>query len=66
MVRKPIDQINFKLEEMYYAFVWVYMTVRHASVFDAKNVCHHISQLTQLISRNIPHPERFNQMIYIY
>ncbi len=27
--------------------------------------CPHISQLSQLISGNIPHPERFNQMIYI-
>ena len=27
--------------------------------------CHHISQLTQLISGNIPHPERFDQMIHI-
>ncbi len=43
----------------------VYMTVRQASVFDAKNFCHHISQLTQLISGNFPHPERFDQMIYI-
>ncbi len=45
--------------------VWVIMTVRLASVKDAINFCHHISQLTQLISRNIPHPERFDQMIYI-
>ncbi len=27
--------------------------------------CRHISQLTQLISLYIPHPERFYQMIYI-
>ena len=65
MVCKPINQINFKLEEMYNAIFWVYMTIRQASVFDAKNLCHHISPLTQLISGNIPHPERFNQMIYI-
>ncbi len=30
------------------------------SVFDADHFCHYISQLT-----NVPHPERFNQMIYI-
>ncbi len=41
------------------------MTVRQASVFDANNFCHHISQLTQLMSGNIPHPERFDQMIHI-
>ena len=46
MVCKPINQINFKLEEMYYAIVWVIMTVRQASVFDANNFCRHISQLT--------------------
>ena len=34
MVCKPINQINFKLEEMYDAVVWVFMTVRQASVFD--------------------------------
>ncbi len=55
----PIDQINFKLEEMYDTIVWVFMTARQASVFDANNFCHHISQLTQLISWNISHPERF-------
>ncbi len=65
MVCKPINQINFKLEEMYDAIVWVYMTVRQVNVFDSKKFCHHISQLTQLISGNVPHPERFNQMIYI-
>ncbi len=65
MVCKPINQINFKLEEMYNAIVWVIMTVRQASVFDANNICHHSSQLTQLIGGNIPHPERFDQMIYI-
>ena len=65
MVCKPINQVNFKLDEMYDAIVWVIMTVRQASVFDAKNFCHHISQLTQLINGNIPHPERFNQMIHI-
>ncbi len=58
-------RINFKLEEMYDAIVWVIMTVRQASVFDANNFCHHISQLTQLMSGNIPHPERSDQMIYI-
>ena len=62
MVCKPINQINFNLEEMYDAIVWEIMTVRQASAFDANNFCHHISQLTQLISGNIPHPERFNQM----
>ncbi len=41
------------------------MAVKQASVFDAYNFCHHISQLTQLISGNISHPERFDQMIYI-
>ncbi len=51
MVWKPNNQINFKLEEMYDATVWVIMTVRQASVFDANNFSHHISQLTQLISR---------------
>ena len=67
MVCKPINQINFKLEEMYDAIVWVIMTVRQASVFDANNFCHHISQLTQLISKNIQvsHPEHFDHMIYI-
>ena len=65
MVCKPINQINFKLEEMYDAIVWVIMTVRQASVFDANNFCHHISQLTHLMSGNIPHPERFDQMVHI-
>ena len=65
MVCKPINPINFKLEEMYDAIVWVYMTMRQVKEFDAKNFCHHISQLTQLITGNIPHPERFDQMIYI-
>ncbi len=60
MVCKPINQINFKLEEI----VCVFMTVRQASVFDANNFFHHISQLTQVISGNIAHPERFDQMIY--
>ncbi len=55
MVCKPINPINFKLEERYVAIVWVIMTERQASVFDAKNFCHHISLLTQLISLNIPH-----------
>ncbi len=41
------------------------MTIRQASVFDANNFCHYISQLTQLISWNIPHPERYDQMKYI-
>ncbi len=36
MVCKPINLINFKLEEMYDASVWVFMTVRQASVFDAE------------------------------
>ncbi len=65
MVCKPINQINFKLEERYDTIVWVYMTVRQASVFDAKNFWHHISQRTQLIRGNIPHPERLDQVIYI-
>jgi hypothetical protein len=65
MVCKPIDLINFKSEEMYDTMVWVFMTVRQASVFDANKFCHCISQLTKLISGNIPHPERFDQMIYI-
>ena len=65
MVCKQINQIDFKLEERYNAIAWVYMTIRQASVFDAKNFCHHISQLTQLIRGNIPHPVRFDQMIYI-
>ena len=37
MVCKPINQVNFKLEEMYDAIVWGIMTVRQASVFDANN-----------------------------
>ncbi len=65
MVCKPINQMNFILEEINDAIVWVIMTVRQASVFDANNFCHHISQLTKLISRNIPHPEHFDQMLYI-
>ncbi len=65
MVCKPINPINFKLEELYDAIVWVIMTVGQASVFDLNNFCHHISQLTQLMSGNIPHPERFDQMIHI-
>jgi hypothetical protein len=65
MVCKPINQINLKLEEMYDAIVWVIMTARQAGVFDANNFCHHISQLTQLMSRNIPHPEGLDQMIHI-
>ncbi len=65
MVCKIINQINFKLEEMYDAIVWVIMIVRQASVFGANSYCHHISQLTQLMSGNVPHPARFHQMIYI-
>ncbi len=65
MVPKPINQINFRLEEMYNAIVWVILTVRQAILFDANDFCYHISQLTQLISRNIPRPERFDQMMYI-
>ena len=65
MVCKPINQINFKLDEMHDAMVWVIITVRQASVFDANNFCHHISHLTQLMSGNIPRPERFDQMIHI-
>ena len=65
MVCKPMNQINFKLDEMYDAIVWVIMTVRQESVFYANIFCPHISQLTQLINVNIPHPERFDQMIYI-
>jgi hypothetical protein len=65
MVCKPINQINFKLEEMYDAIVWVFMIVRQASVFDANIFGHHISQLKHLISGNIPHPERFVQMVCI-
>jgi hypothetical protein len=47
------------------AMVWVFMTIGQASVFDANSFSHHISQLTQLIRGNIPHPERFDLMIYI-
>ncbi len=65
MVCKPIKLIDSKLEEIYYAMVWVLMTIRQASVFDANIFCNHISQLKQLISRDIPHPERFDQMICI-
>jgi len=54
MVCKPINQINFKLEEMYDAIVWVIMTVRQASVFDANKFCHHISQLTQRLAGIFP------------
>jgi hypothetical protein len=39
MVYKPVNQINFKLEEMYESIIWVYMTVRQASVFDANHFC---------------------------
>jgi hypothetical protein len=60
MVCKPINLINVKLDEMYDSMVWVYMPV-----FDANIFCHHIFQLTQLISGNIPHPECFDQIIYI-
>ncbi len=65
MVCKPMNLITFKLDEMYNTMVWVFMTIRQASVFDANNFCHHVFQLTQLISWNIPHPEHFDQMIYI-
>jgi hypothetical protein len=54
MVCKPINQINFKLEEMYNVIVWAFMTVGQVSVFDADNFCHHISQLTQLIGGYSP------------
>ncbi len=40
------------------------MTIRQASEFDANIFCNHISQLTQLMSKNFNHPERFDQMIY--
>ncbi len=49
---------------MYDSIILVFMTVRQASIFDANHFCHHISQLTQLMSGNIPHPERFDQMIH--
>jgi hypothetical protein len=42
---------------------WFYTTIQ-ATVFDVNIFCHHISQLTQLTSGNIPHPEHFDQMIY--
>ncbi len=35
MVCKPMNLINAKLEDMYDAMVWVFMTVRQANVFDA-------------------------------
>ncbi len=65
MVCKPINLINAKLEEMHDTMHWVFMTVRQKSIFDANIFCHHSSQLTKLISGNIPHPERFDLMIYI-
>ena len=65
MVCKPINLINFKLEDFYDTMVWIFMTVRQASVVDANNICHHISQLTQPISWNIPHPERFDHMMIV-
>jgi hypothetical protein len=44
--------------------LWFNTTIQ-ATVFDANNFCHRISQLTQLTSGNIPHPVRFDQMIHI-
>ncbi len=64
MVCKPRNLINAKLEEIYDAIVWIFMTVRKANVFDANNFCHHISQLIQLIRGNIPHRKHFDQMMY--
>ena len=37
MVCKPINRINFKLENIYDTMVWIFMTVRQESVFDANN-----------------------------
>ena len=37
MVCKPINLINFKLENIYDTMVWIFMTVRQESVFDANN-----------------------------
>jgi hypothetical protein len=63
MVCKPTNLIKFKLGEMYDAIVWVIMIIRQDSVFDANIFFgHHISQLTQLISGNIHHPERLDDI----
>jgi hypothetical protein len=37
MVRKTNNLINFKLENIYDTMVWIFMTVRQESVFDANN-----------------------------
>ena len=38
MVCNLIDLMNVKLEEIYDAMVWVVMTVRQTSVFDANKI----------------------------
>ena len=44
MIRKPVDLINAKLEEMYdSAMFWFYTTIQ-AILFDANNFCSRISQ----------------------
>ena len=53
MVCQPINQFNAKLEEIYDAMVWLFMTVGQASVFDSNTFCRPFSQLTQLTSGNI-------------
>ncbi len=63
---EPINLINEKSEETYDTMVWLFMTVRQASVFDANIFCHRISPLIQLINWNVPHPEHLDrwQMIF--
>ncbi len=66
MVCTPIKLINDILKGMQdNAMFWFNTTTIHATLFDANIFCHRISQLTQLTSGNISHPERFDQMLYI-
>ena len=60
MVCKLSNRSNAKLEEMYNARFWFPTTIIHAIVFDANNMCHRISQLTQLTS-----PEHFDEIKYV-
>jgi hypothetical protein len=62
MVCKPINQVIFKLEEMYYTIVWVYMTARQASVFDAKNFDH--LQLARNVLNQLPAKFPANQLLH--
>ena len=52
MISKPTSLINAKLEEMYDARIWFYITIIQAAiVYDANNFCYLISQLIKVGTR---------------